>query len=158
MGLDATVYCNCFETDALREQPPCPSVFVAENGSLDCRSDDLGTLQAFDQWLWHRACEHPSGVLLHHRIGNIAQVALLRDELQRHQTAFPILLNKVVYNGIHAGDYLTLADVEDVAVELGRLSRFVCSTKRNQEYIDWFYQQMIGLVEAARSVGKPISF
>jgi hypothetical protein len=158
MSLDATVYCNCFETGALKEQPPVPNVLVAENGSLEYRSDDLNTLIAFDQWCWHRACEHPSGILLHHRIGNIAQVALLRSELQRDATAFPILLTKVVYNGIHGGDHLTISDIENLAIELERLGRFVCSTKHNQEYVDWFHQQMSELVTAARRVGKPLSF
>lgn len=37
MGLDATVYCDCFETGRLKELPPNPSVFVSDDGSLDCR-------------------------------------------------------------------------------------------------------------------------
>jgi len=90
MGLDATVYCNCFETGTLKELPPCPAVFVSDDGSLDCRSEDLNTLKAFDQWLWHRACNHQGGTFLHHRIGNIGQVGLLRGELQREAAAFAI--------------------------------------------------------------------
>src|SRR5262245_41867477 len=125
MGLDATVYCDCFETGTLKELPPCPSVLVSDDGSLDCRSEDLNTLQAFDQWLWHRACSHPSGIFLHHRIGNLAQVGLLRNELRREAAAFPILLTKVLYSGTHAGDYLTLNDVSDVKVELELLGSFV---------------------------------
>lgn len=157
-GLDATVYCNCFEMASLKEQPPCPSVFVSNDGSLDCRSENLNTLLAFDQWRWHRACEHPSGVLLHHRIGNLAQVGLLRAELERDAMAFPILLTKVLYSGTHGGDYLTIDDITRVKVELGRLACFVCSDHRKQEFIDWFCRQMNDLVKASTSVGKPISF
>ena len=41
MGLDAFVFCNCYEKGKLREPPPRPGlVFVTENGSLDCKSDD----------------------------------------------------------------------------------------------------------------------
>ena len=88
-------------------------------------------------------------------------MAILRSELQRDADSFPILLTKVVYNGMHGGDYLTLSDLSDIenlATELERLDRFVCSTKHNQEYVDWFRQQMSELVAAARRVGKPISF
>ena len=158
MGLDATVYCDCFETGKLKELPPCPSVFVSDDGSLACRSEDLNTLQAFDQWRLHRACGHPSGIFLHHRIGNIGQVSLLRSELQREAPSFPILLTKVLYSGTHGGDYLTLKDIAEVKVELERLGSFVCSQQSNQEYIDWFRRQMTELVEAAKRVGKPISF
>jgi len=131
---------------------------VSDDGSLDCRSEDLDTLQAFDQWLWHHACNHPSGILLHHRIGNLAQVGLLRSELQREAPAFPILLTKVLYSGTHAGDYLTLNDIADLKAELERLVTFVCSQQSNQEYVDWLRRQMTELVEAATRVGKPISF
>jgi hypothetical protein len=158
MGLDATVYCNCFETAALKEQPPCPSVFVSDDGSLDCRSEDLNSLLAFDHWLGHRACEHPSGILLHHRIGNLAQVGLLRAELEREATAFPILLTKVLYTGMHAGDYLTIDDITSMKVELERLACFVCSDHHKQEFVDWFCRQMNDLLKASMSVGKPISF
>ena len=76
MGLDATVYCACFETGLLKEPPPCSQIFVTDGGSLECHSEDLETLLAFDEWVNHRACNHPGGILLHHRIGNLAQVPI----------------------------------------------------------------------------------
>lgn len=85
MGLDATVYCNCFERGLLKEPPPCSSIFVSDDGSLDCRSEDLNTLLAFDEWSDNRACAHRRGILVQHRIGNIAQVGLIRSELQRDE-------------------------------------------------------------------------
>ena len=157
MGLDATVYCNCFEIHRLKQAPPCDSVFVSDDGSLDCRSEELNALLAFDQWRFN-ACEHPSGILLSHRIGNLAQVSLLRGELSRDATAFPILLGKVLCSGMHAGDYLLPNDFGDVVIELERLSRLVCSTPTNQEYVDFFRKQMSELVEVALSIAKPISF
>jgi hypothetical protein len=159
MGLDATVYCDCYETGRLRESPPNPHLIsVAPDGSLDCRSDDLDTLLEFDRWLLERACEHENGVLLHHRIGNLAQVALLRSELNREAGKFPVVLGKVIYSGTHGGDYLTLNDVRLLEGELKQMDGFVCSDKANQEYVEWFRQQMKELAEAALTVGKPISF
>lgn len=157
MGLDATVYCKCFEIHRLKQVPPCQSVFVADDGSLDCRSEELNALLGFDQWRLN-ACEHPSGILLHRRIGNLAQVSLLRGELSRDATAFPILLGKVLYSGMHAGDYLLPSDLGDVVIELERLSCMVCSTPTNQEYVDFFRKQMGELVEVALRIAKPISF
>ena len=158
MGLDATVYCNCFERGLLKEPPPCSSVFVSNDGSLACRSEDLDTLLTFDEWRSHRACDHPSGILLHHRIGNLAQVALIRSELGRDEKIFPILISKVVHSDTHAGGHLTLDDIAALEVELDRLDSFVCSAQPNQEYIDLFRQQMIELVDTAKRVSKPISF
>jgi hypothetical protein len=159
MGLDAAVYCNCFETGRLKEPPPCPTlVSVARNGCLECRSDDLETLLAFDQWVMNRACEHENGILLGRYIGNMARVALLRDELEREAEKFPVSLEKVLYSGTHTGDYLPLDDVRDLQVELNRLDGFICSSGKKQEYIKEFRRQMRELMEAALDVNKPISF
>jgi hypothetical protein len=159
MGLDATVYCNCYETNRLKELPPYADlVFVTRDGSLDCKSEDLDKLLEFDQWSFHRACEHENGVLLHHRIGNIALVNLLRNELSREAGKFPILLQKILYSGTHAGDYLSLDVVENLKKELDYLAGLVCSDERSHNFVVDFRQQLIELVEAALEVRKPISF
>jgi hypothetical protein len=73
MGLDAGVYCDCFERGRLRSPPPpgC-TLSVDDRGLLLCGSDDLGTQIAFDRWQLDQACEHENGLLVQHRIGNIA--------------------------------------------------------------------------------------
>jgi len=158
MGLDATVYCNCFETGRLKEPPPCPSVSISSDGSLECESEDLDTVLAFDQWLLNRACQHPNGILLHHRIGNLAQVGFLREELQKEGERFPILLAKVLHNGTQAGNYLSLEDVRAAQPELERLGDFVCSHQEDQAEVDSFRRQMIELAEVALRKAKPVSF
>jgi len=76
------VYCSCFETGTLNEPPPYPDLIsVGPDGSLEFKSQDLDVLLELDQWLLNRACAHKNGTLLHHRIGNMAQVGLLRGEL-----------------------------------------------------------------------------
>jgi hypothetical protein len=159
MGLDATVYCNCYETGKLREPPPDQdSIYVAADGSLECRSDDLEVLLAFDLWLRKRACEHKDSVWLHHHIGNVMLVSLLREELSTRANEFPVLLGKVIYNGTHAGDYLSQEHIKNAARELMPLSEFTTADGKRQLYVKNFYKQMRELVEAAVSVGKPISF
>jgi len=157
MGLDATVYCNCFETGKLKESPPDPaSVFVTDDGSLACKSEELDTLLAFDQWLHSRACAHQDGVLIHHHIGNVALVGLLREELKVAANSYPILLERVLYSGAHAGDYLAFADVVNLRAEINNLSTLQHTA--NQSLITTFQDQMHELVAAALSTGKPISF
>jgi hypothetical protein len=118
MGLDATVYCDCFERGKLRT-PPLPQwhFHVGESGARSCRTSDLDEDLAFDQWNI-TACEHEDGVLLHHYLGNITRVGLVREALSRHPQLFPIILGKVIHNGIHAGDMLTVEQVESMRPEV----------------------------------------
>src|SRR5678816_451352 len=99
MGLDAFVFCDCYEKGRLRESPPTGvTLRVEPDGSLGREHDD-GTLEsdhAWDTWREQRACDHGGGILLRHRLGNIALVGLLRAELHREADRFPILATKVV--------------------------------------------------------------
>jgi hypothetical protein len=106
-------------SNQLKEPPPYPDLIsVAPDGSLDYESDNLDVLLALDQWLRNRACDHEEGILLHHRIGNMALVGMLRAELDRAPEKFPILLKQVLYSGTHCGDYLSLDDVGRLHAEL----------------------------------------
>ena len=112
MALDAHVCCDCFGRGQLRSPPPpgCnPS--VCADGSLWCGSDDLDVLFAFDRWRQLEACGHEDGYLVAHRSGNIALVASLRRELGRWPERFPVILSRVIYDGIHCGDFIQAADV-----------------------------------------------
>jgi hypothetical protein len=160
MGLDAHVNCRCFETAKLRELPPREwDIYVAADGGVDCRNTDLETLMAFDAWTNQcRMCEHEDGVALHHYIGNVGCVAFLREELGREPESFPLLLKKVVYNGVHAGDWHTCEEVRALLPELDRLRRFSASDAKDQPFVESFRNQMTELVECALSLNKPIVF
>jgi hypothetical protein len=159
MGLDASVYCDCFETGRLREPPPPGwKVLVDDDGRLVCRNDDLEVLLAFDQWRFHRACQHEGGVLVQHYIGNMATVALLRNEIQRKAALFPIILNQVLYDGTHSGDFIAVGKVSALKPELLALSEFHCQESNKDVIVCEFERQMSELVDAALKVGKPISF
>ncbi len=85
MSLDAFVFCDCFERGRLKEAPPpgC-RIVVGTNGRVDNAGE--ATLEgqlAFDDWRWYRMCEHQEGILVHHRIGNMGLVGILRAELRR---------------------------------------------------------------------------
>jgi len=54
MGLDAVVFCDCYEKGRLKRPPPHPGlVYVAPNGDLGCRTNDPKLLDQFDAWRTH---------------------------------------------------------------------------------------------------------
>jgi hypothetical protein len=159
MGLDACVYCDCYEKGRLATAPPDGVLLrIAPDGALECDSEGISANRAFDQWQAYSACRHERGILLHHRLGNIWHVALLRSELEREADRFPILLTKVVYSGTHGGDYLPVETLSAVQRELESLANFKCSTQEADEFMTNFRQQMSALAATARSVAKPIAF
>jgi hypothetical protein len=160
MSLDATVYCDCFERGRLRT-PPLPqwNLYVDEYGgrSRSSLTGGLGDDLAFDRWNV-TACEHEDGVLLHHYLGNIARVGLVREALSGHAESFPIILRKVVYNGVHGGDFLAVEQVESLRPELDALKRVRPDDQRQARCVRDFEAQLTELVGASLRLRKPISF
>lgn len=153
--------CDCYEKGRLLEQPPAgDSLKVQADGSLGRERDD-GILEcdiAWDTWREQRACKHAGGILLHHRLGSIDLIGLLRAELQREIARFPILVTKVVYSGSHAGDHLAVETIPALQRELELLREGRCSTREAANVISVFRAQMSELATTALSVGKPIAF
>jgi hypothetical protein len=131
---------------------------VCADGSLLCGSDDLSVQIAFDQWQHSGACEHQDGYLVAHHIGNIALVAFLRQELERWPDRFPITLSRVVYNGIHCGDFIPAAEVAQVVSEVEALTTVNCPNPVDEKFMRVFERQMRDLVTASLRVAKPIAF
>src|SRR4051812_42933562 len=106
MGLDARVYCNCYETEKLLIPPPNPDlVYMRPDGDLDCHDPEgfvpkyFGEISQemndFDNWC-RTSCVHNDRHLVHHHIGNAAGVGCLRQELEYEANSFPIILGKVI--------------------------------------------------------------
>ena len=152
MGLDAFVFCDCYEKGRLRESPPAGvTLCVQPDGSLG-REQDGGTLEsdlAWDEWREQRACEHGGGILLRHRLGNISLVGLLRAELQREAERFSILVTKVVYSGSHAGDHLPVEQIPALQRELELLREFRCTSRKSDGFMTEFREQMSELAATA---------
>ena len=70
-------------------------------------------ISAFSEWSF-TACQHETGELISHRIGNLAGVAFLRGGRGQRPELLPILLKKVFYSGPNCGDCLGLDDVARV--------------------------------------------
>ena len=159
MGLDAVVYCDCFEAGRLREPPPPAwQLFVDECGSIECKSDELSVLLAFDQWREFRACNHEGNVLIHHYLGNIATIGALEAELRPASANLPIMLGKVLYSATHCGDFLTLSEIGQLQSELDAVKDHRAITTEMDRLLRHFCSQMAELANCALRVGKPISF
>lgn len=177
MGLDAHVNCNCYELGRLREPPPVDPQYikVMPGGYLDWEPPEweqvknlgwgnpawqevMNEISEFDHWNMHHMCEHFNGVLLHHWIGNMAGVGGLQHELNREAEKFPIILEKIIYSGTHCGDWLPLETVNQLKPELEALANFQCADPKMIPFVQRFHQQMVELLEASLSVGKPICF
>lgn len=160
MGLDATVYCDCYESARVRRPPPQPDlVYVDGNGQVCLKWDAPGADQnAFYDWL-HTACDHgPMCELVSHRLGNAARVGFLRSLLSNSAATFPVLLTKVLFDGTHAGDSLDVNDIERLAPEITHLSAVHGPDRNGEEIIRRFQTQMTELVQAAQRVKRPIVF
>src|SRR5258705_5925224 len=103
MSVSARVHCNCFERGIIQSPPYPESFYIDESGAVAWRNLEPGVLAELDEWR-RNACEHKRGIYISRDIGNIALVADLRTELSRNRESFPVLLAKVLYNCIHAGD------------------------------------------------------
>lgn len=157
MGLDATVYCDCIERGRLRN-PPLPhwKVYVDPSGCRFAHTDPDDDL-AFDAWNT-TACEHEDGVLLHHYLGNTTRIGRIRETLSPYPDRFPLILGKVIYCGIHAGDRLSVEQVEALRAELDRLRALRPQDAAAEQRVRTFQNQLQELVAAALQLRKPISF
>jgi hypothetical protein len=131
---------------------------VTEDGSLLSGSDDLKLQIEFDKWQHCDACEHQDCYLVAHYIGNIALVAFLREELGRSPDRFPMILSRVVYNGIHCGDFIPAGELPQLVPEVEALESLHCADPQDEGFLRAFEKQMWELVTAALRVSKPIAF
>ena len=122
MGLEAFVFCDCWERGRTRPLPrTVGKVHVLPGGDLDCVSQDPAVQDRFDRWR-RRTCWHEDGYAASAELGNIASVELLVTALRPLARRFPVLLGRVLYCGSHTGDRLTRRQIERLAVELHGLA------------------------------------
>jgi hypothetical protein len=158
MGLDAVVFCNCYEKGTLKRQPPNPElVYVLPNGDLRCHSEDDEILERFDRWR-SAACKHEDGMIAGDCLGNINHIGSMKSALRLTRVEFPILRKKVLFCGSHTGDFLKLADVEKLQVELDRLKSFRSGDKELDKDLQALRRQLLKLTRISLKIRKPIAF
>ena len=155
MGLDASVCCNCIK-EGKAPPHPFPELLVfdeaGEPGLAIAGQISLDLWMAHDKW-YRKSCPH-SGRLIHKRLGNIALVAHVRGFLEDNSPSdFPMLLERVVHNGMHAGDSVAARDVPQLMSETRKLQRLA-----NDNSILEFANDVLELAEASIATGNPIVF
>ena len=184
MGLNACVYCDCLEKGRLRKPLPADFRVKVEADGMPCIIKGGEVIWDVEPAAADFLCDHEGRILIHHYLGNMALIGVLRRELDREASVFPLLLQKVVYNGIHGGDWIGIHEFPQLQVELKLLEWFKCAGNVptnflisfdghppapgwKQEYstpeesglwMQIFRKQMLELVDVALRIGKPISF
>ena len=158
MALDAFVYCDCFERDHLRCNPPREiKLRLAENGDITCDSPDESTWHAFTAWTLAKACLHQGMILVRHRLGSTAAIDMIRTELQKDALRFPILLEKVVYCGTHTCDWIPVKLLPALTQELKHINPDPAHSP-SADVVRLFKIQIAELIIAAQLTRKPICF
>ena len=155
MGLNAYVHCNCIKE---RRAPPHPFpelLVFDETGEPTLKSEreiSLNSWSAHDEW-YRNSCPH-SGYLIEKRLGNIALVAHVRGFLRdKSPNDFPLLLERVVYNGVHSGDWIAARDVPQLMSETRKLQGLA-----SDPLILEFTNDVMELADASIATGNPIVF
>jgi hypothetical protein len=112
----------------------------------------LGQWAKHDRWL-EKSCRH-GGVKLAIRIGNMSYVEQLRESVRDFgANRFPILLQRVLYSGTHAGDSIPVRMVPKLQGEL----RVLKQRPATKELLP-FIKAMERLCGASIKTCKPIIF
>jgi hypothetical protein len=134
MGLDATVYRN-------RRNLP---VHLREKLTSDTESGEVYFREAVDDRLFGTA----QLIAWQERIGNIALVAFIREEIAKafgHQES--LLSRKVVYSGSHAGDCIPFREMDQLNREIDELEKLTISSRSPE--LASFIGQMRKIIAAA---------
>jgi hypothetical protein len=158
MSLDGFVRCTCIRDGKAKPHPFADRLTFDESGAPSLAGDPSDEeWETHDEWV-NDSCEH-GGYLLSLFLGNITRVKNLRGFLRGLQgkpgPRFPILLEKVLYNGTHTGDWIPLAETPALLKEVETVlhSRDILSDSEKE-----FFDNMKQLCDASIQTGNPILF
>jgi len=166
MGLDAAVFCDCVEKGCLTVPHPYPRLlYIASNGSPEIRSKDPIKIDEHDKWMNLPPCEHEDMMLDGCELGNAGSIAhlykILSGALTKPKQTHSVLLRKVLYDGTHCGDHLTIMDVRRLESELDRLEKmepWTALLREDAKQLASATGMLRRLVKTALAVNKPIAF
>ncbi len=158
MSLDGFVRCNCVRDGKAKPHPFAKRLTFDETGEPELTGDPTDDeWEAHDVWA-AEACEH-GGYLLSLFLGNITRVKNLRSFLGKLEDdpgpKFPILLEKVLYDGTHTGDWVPSEETAALLKEVETVlhSRDILSSSEME-----FFENMKQLCEAGLATGNPVMF
>ncbi len=158
MSLDAFVRCTCIRDGKAKPHPLPDRLTFDESGEPTLTGDPTEEeWDAHDQWMGE-SCEH-EGYLLSMFLGNITRVGNLRSFLRGLQGSpgpkFPMLLEKVLYDGTHTGDWISSKDAAKLLKEVDTVlhsSDILADSEKE------FFTNMKQLSETSVATGNPIMF
>lgn len=142
MGLDAYVYRN---RTHLAFDPNTAGVSV---------DDKTGVVDFDDPDLYRRFADHI--VAIHFRLGNVASIAQLHEELHFCALHLPIIKTQVLGDGTHCGDFIDLSLMEALEQELDLLSS--AAGPSPSPHVERFVLQLRELITTAKAENNPIYF
>jgi hypothetical protein len=156
--LDAYVRCTCIR-DGRAKPHPFPEKLTFDESSTPSLTGDPSDDEwdAHDKW-FGESCEH-GGYLLALPLGNITRIQHLRSFLRGLQgkpgPRLPILLEKVIYNGTHTGDWIPRDESPALLKEVETVlhSRDILASGEKE-----FFENLKQLCEASIETGNPILF
>lgn len=95
MNCDAWVFCDCFERGRTRRPARAEwQVYVHDDGCRESRAPELPHLTAFGHWT-ETACDHDYGILLHRRLGVLADLQAQLASCEPHVPRLKALLSRL---------------------------------------------------------------
>jgi hypothetical protein len=95
-------------------------------------------------------------IAIHHYIGNIAMVGFLREELADVLPPDSVVRSRVLYSGMHSGDWIAFSSFPQLAEELKTLEEW--SGGKGSQHMRDFVSKMYELLETARREDSAIMF
>ncbi len=158
MALDAFVRCACIKEGKAKPHPFPDRLTFHESGEPVLTGEPSEEeWEAHDHWLGE-SCEH-EGCLVCVFLGNITRVKNLRSFLRALQgkpgPRFTILLDDVLYDGTHTGDWIPAKKSPKLLKEVETVlqSRDILADSEKE-----FFDNMKQLCEASIQTGNPIMF
>lgn len=157
MGLDAQVRCNCVREGKAK---PCPVAELLrmdeENGPELAGTATEEQSAVYKRWL-SSSCPH-GGSLTGFSLGNapfIHAVAEWLESLEMEtENRFPMLLERVVYDGTHTGDHVSADEARYLLLEVETLLKQVPMSEPQRQLMDKLRQ----LCHASLMTGNAIQF
>lgn len=122
MGLDAVVYRNKDNLQLGADEQFAQ--LVPDTGEVYFDDDEIS--RRHDQ---EREAAHA-------RLGNIAMIAALRDEVGRLFGPQSLLHTKVLYDGTHSGDFIPITQLPDLLEEISRVRKASKQSRDLRDFLD----------------------
>jgi hypothetical protein len=158
MNLNGFLRCTGIRDGKAKPHPFSDRLIFDESGEPKPTGDPSGEAWAAREQWTGGLCEH-EGYLLSLFLGDITRVGNLRSFLRHLRGTpgprFPILLEKVLYDGTHTGDWISSKIAEKLLKEVDTVLH---SSDILADFEKEFFNNLKLLCEAIGATGSPVMF